>query len=596
MILDLSSIHEEDNEDDTAPQVKLPNAQPPEEKLIPAKYKNEPPKPYVPEIYTKGAKKHGSSSSGDSYSNFSISKLAANNYGDLLNDPDALNMLCENEIPENAAKNPTSFDLVGLDDLQQRNRLSNEKIDSFLEISNKIFKNEVPLANNFQISELINMSENDKVYLPPRRIKFKGININHTIALVGSAESVINLYGSGFRFTRSPDKKALDLQQVNIKVHDSITLFEVQGHSCAISMQNSVAQCSYKHLTSLRQGSTFLSIGSGGRKHIDKIVVNIENSMLNDFETLLGIEEGLTIGTLRIRIHESHIAKFSRLLDLRNCRVAALQVELSKSVLETMGNLFAVDSLCAEETLVTSTMTTFTDCKEIIRITGPRQLRGLVSFRGGYFINSGPLFYFSRQSMPINFERCGFVSCANKALLAVECSKLKIVGCHFSNSSAPGLMELNESSMILQYNLITNSKGPLLILKGKQKRSAKEVAIRNNKFISNSSNLLQLDIHTKGYRVRIEYNVFEANELPLHFKRLSRSTKVLVNLNQFRLKTKRHAKVKAPRSVSVESNYYEYGIGSFEYTQVGKPTAIDRSFYSGGSGQEIKQLFDDNQG
>lgn len=591
MILGLSSIREDSNENDQGQTPKIALHKSVQSNLIPALHQNVAVQPFVPEVYSMGVNKRNMSTNVDSFTNVSISKLVGLHQNSMTKGLRDLESLRMDELPENPLKNPTSFDLVGLEDLHKTNRISSDKIDSFLEVTNRIFKKDVPLMSSLQLTDLINKDANNKVYLPARRFKFKGINVKHSIAIVGSPESVLNFYESGFNFAETPDYKELDLQQTNIKLHDPLKLFSVHGHSCSISLQNSVIQCSHKNLTSLKQGSRLVYVTSPNKRPIDKIIIQIESTVIQNFDTLLEIEDGVEIGMVHIRICSAKLYKFSRLLDLRSCNVKVVKIELIGSFFDTVSSLFTVNSPFITENTLSAYKNTFLDCKTIVDVENISQFKSSIGFIDNTFISCGLVFNCKNLDIPFIVARCIFKSGLNRCLVVENCKKVILRNCCFLNNKTDTVVNVIDSQLEFYKNVVLSSSDAIFTIMGNHRELEKLISIHDNKFVRNLGLLVKIDKNAKKILIDVENNIFEAESLPFNFGKLSTTTKITIKTNEFKLASSKPGKIKTSKSVKAENNVFEFGAKFDDFLDGKKEPSFDQAFYSENSQQDIVKLF-----
>lgn len=594
MILGLSSIREDSREDELGQTPKVTLQKTAQNNLIPALHQDKPIKPFVPEVYSIGNNKRNVSTNIDSFTNVSISKLAALNHNYTYKGARDLEMLDLEELPENAMKNPTSFDLVGLEDLHRINKLSSDKIDSFLEITNKIFKKGIPLMSSLQLTDLINKEANDKVYLPSRRFKFKGINLKHSIAIIGSPESVLNFYEAGFNFAETPEEKEVDLQQTNIKLHDPLKLFNVRGHSCVVSLQNSVVQCSHKNLTSLKQGSRFLHVSSPGKQPIDKIIIQIESSVIQNFDTLLEIEDGVEVDLVHIRICSAKIVKLVKLLDVGSTRINKLKVELIGSFFDSGVSLFTLNSPNAIDITFNAYKNTFIDCKSVIDMKSSLSSTGSVTFLDNSFINGGYLFTFRNIDTRLTFAKCIFKSANSRCFVLESCSQIDIHNCCFIHNKPDYLLDAHNSHLVFFKNAVVDNSGKFMRITGVKTDKRKEIFVHDNRFVNNKAGLIHIDRKAKDFVLALENNVFESKSLPLELLKVSKTAKVIIKSNVFKLEQSKQVILKGIKGYKVEDNCYEYGVSFSRAADNKEGKDFDQAFYSNESEQDIMKLFGDH--
>ena len=595
MIFGLSSIREDSKEDDQGQTPKLTLQKTVQSNVIPALHQERSIKPFVPELYSIGANKRNISTNIDSFTNVSISKLAVLNQNNMTRAIKGFDMSNMEELPENAHKNPTSFDLVGLDDFHKTNKLSNDKIDSFLEITNRLFKKDIPLMSSLQLTELINKDTNNKVYLPPRRFKFKGINVKHSITIVGSPESVLNFYEAGFNFAETFEPKELDLQQINIKLHDPLKLFNVYGHSCSISLQNSVIQCSHKNLTSFKQASRFMYVASPDKKPIEKLVIQLESTVIQNFDTLLEIEEGVNVDLVHIRLCSSKLLRFSKLLDIRKNNIKTLKIELIDSIYDSVSNLLTLGPCSTNNLSINAYKNTFYDCKTIIDMQGYIGLKGNISFLDNLFINGGLLFILRGLNIPLTFSKCLFKSIFNKCFVLDKCETINVHNCCFTNNKIDLIIESIDTQLEFYKNTVTDNIESVLRITGSVKGREKIIRITDNNFVHKKGKPIDIDKKAKNYTLNIENNNFESDTLPLCFSKLSKSVKITIKSNCFKIKETKENKIKNSRLIKTENNVYEYGYYRLDHFDTDRGNNFDHAFCSSRSEQEIIKLFGDDQ-
>lgn len=130
--------------------------------------------------------------------------------------------------------------------------------------------------SNDQVVKLMDKSQCNVIYLPPKKLHFKGLKIKNSLFLVGNNEATVMMKGQGFNFFKSIEEKIIKFSELNARSLELESLFWFEEDKFEIYIQNSLLQ----NMSEAGRKVRFINSVSTLPKNI-KIV--IKNSIIQNF-------------------------------------------------------------------------------------------------------------------------------------------------------------------------------------------------------------------------------------------------------------------------------------------------------------------------
>ena len=592
MIYDLSSIREESEEQQNQP-VKLLRKMSNSRKLIPGLSTSKKVKPFVPEVYSINKQNKSSGQlKTESFANVSFSKVLNMRLNNTLEGKSDFDINRWEVTMEDPVKNYCVYEHKELNDIHKTNKLSNDKIDSFLEISNKFFQKNSSLLNNKQLSSLISTKMLDKVYLPNQRFKLSGIKIKRTITIIGSTESILNFYQSGFNCSENKNPKVMVLKQTNIKVHDPLDLFFVSDHDFVLNTQNSVFQYSNSKVKNEANKSCFLRLSSTEDRKIKDLIISFESSVLQNFDTLIKLDNNVELKTLQIRLSYSKLLGIVKFIDIGNARVDKVKIEIINSFIDTVDEFINLNNPYVKILTLNGYKSEFTNNRNLLFISNMTDdIEGTVKFVDCRFgANRMPL-TLNNLSLSIQFYACSFYKNLNELFNFLDCNMIKIQNCLIKENKTDIILSSKDTSVEFSGNIVVECSEDIFFIKGKRNDKSKVVNIISNRFLKNS-NIIKYTNQTKHYKIHIEDNSFESEKNPVRLSKMHKSNEIAVISNKFKLLTRKSKIIKKSKTIRVANNKYEFGLKELDSFNNKNEKDLDEGFFGSNSKKDnLVKLF-----
>jgi hypothetical protein len=636
MIKDLSSIHEE-AAPKKSPITTFLTQKDPRHTFHSPRISTVKNTPFVPKLYSNTTKdKISRQNQTESHTNMSISKLnllpsSFNRTSKSHLNVDLLNI---QTLPENPQKHLTTFDAFDRENSEDDLPLSNSQIESFLEVNNNFFRENNQLMQNDHIVSILDKDEpNARVYLPRKKLAFKSLKLKHSVEVIGSVDSVLELKEVGFKAVGNNIDKELVFRETNIKLISNQSLFELVDSNVKLRMVN----CFVKGMAQTAKGAEqppstkeILENVDIRRSTLDtkkvevikgkaakssdflrNFVINLEteempslkekallahfdSSILQGFEEFLSISVSLTMKAVTLFFSNCNISYFKTFLNMRQFKVKTLRVVFANCKLNNIKALLAIDNPCIRKLEVIATGCEFSNIDNVFAVNTTGQTMANLLFEKNTFFQCKNVFSCIGPFKSLRISNNVILEILGSVLRVGECDSVVLDNNTIRGCITTSVASFTNCNALINNNTFTNNTGVVLSIESQldsntpdsHKRS--EIHITRNQFKANHNDDLAMNNLFTGSEVIVRYNMFESDTSVIRITKL-KNCAVAIEANQFRVKGRAIIYDQVETDVVIQNNVYHDPIPEQQNFISKISKSVNRAFSK--SFSSISQLF-----